>query len=198
VHRTPLIAVLIVSAGIAGPGSAQTLPSGWSSPSPASYRHDASGLTFGSRLARFDLAMPPEVLDRGAASAISYLGASGSKLTVYVSPGGPPAAPADESEFFDAIAGILQMLPAVEAESVGTFALAEDGRENQGRIATFRFKAQDRVMGTTLIVVAARRHILKLRATYAFADEQKTLVHVGEALSRLLGQDIELITRPAR
>lgn len=177
---------------------AQSLPPGWSSPFPASYRHDASGLTFGSRLARFDLAMPPEVLDKDGASAISYLGAAASKLTIYVLPPGRLAPPADESEFFDAIAGILQMLPAVEAESVGTFVLAEDGRETQGRIATFRFKAQERVMGTMLIVVAARRHILKFRATYAFAEEQKTLVHVGEALSELLGQDIELITRPAR
>ena len=192
------IAAFAVALGSVCCAWAQALPPGWSSPSPASYRHDGSGLLFGSRLARFELAMPPEVLDEKGASAISYIGAAASKLTIYVLPIGRQPPPADESEFFSAIAGILQMLPGVEAESVGTFLLAEDDRNNEGRVATFRFKSQDRVMGTTLIVVAARRHILKFRATYPFAEEQKALVHIGESMSGLLGQDIELITRPAR
>lgn len=191
------IAVFACGFALASLAWAQPLPKGWSSPAPASYRHDGSGLVFGSRLARFELAMPPEVLGAGGASAISYLGATASKLTIYVLPPGRPTPPADEREFFDAIAGILQMLPEVEAGSVGTFLLVDDGRENQGRIATFRFKSKERAMGTMLIVVAARRHVLKFRATYPVDDEQKALVHVGESLSELLGQDIELITKPA-
>ncbi len=176
---------------------AQTLPPGWSSPDPVSYRHDASALVFGSRLARFELVMPPEVSGKDGASAINYMGATVSKLTIYILPPDRLPAPADEGEFIGALAGILQVLPQIEAQSVGTFSLAEGGHQNPGRIATFRFKAQDRVMGTLLIVVAARRHVLKFRATYPSADEQKALVHVGESMSELLGQDIELVTKPA-
>lgn len=190
-------AAIFLTLGIVSLARAQALPPGWSSPDKASYRHDASSLVFGSRLARFDLAMPPEVLDAGGASAINYLAPTGSKLTIYVLPPGRFPPPSDEGEFIEAIARIFQFLPDVEARNVGTFLLAEDGRENQGRIATFRFKAQDREMGTMLIVVAARRHILKFRATYAYGDEPKALVHVGESMSELLGQDIELITKPA-
>lgn len=181
---------------VASMARAQGLPPGWSSPFPAGYRHDASGLVFGSRLARFDLAMPPEKLRESGVSAINYLGATGSKLTIYLLPPGRAPAPADENEFLGALAGLLQVLPDARAASVGTFVLAEEGRENHGRIATFRFQSQHRDMGTMLIVVAARRHLLKFRATYAYADEQKALVHVGESISELLGQDIELVTKP--
>lgn len=176
---------------------AQALPPGWSAPDSANYRHDASALVFGSRLARFKLVMPPEVSGKDGASAINYMGATVNKLTIYVLPPDRLPAPADEAEFISALAGILQVLPQVEAQSVGTFSLAEGGHENPGRIATFRFKAQDRAMGTLLIVVAVRRHILKLRATYPSADEQKALVHIGESISELLGQEIELVTKPA-
>jgi hypothetical protein len=181
---------------IATLAAAQALPPGWSSPEPATYRHDGSALVFGNRIARFELVMPPEVSGKDGASAINYMGTAVSKLTIYVLPPDRRPAPADEGEFIDALAGILQVLPQVEAQSVGTFQLAENGRKNQGRIATFRFKAQERVMGTLLIVVAARRHILKFRATYPSADEQKALVHVGESISELLGQEIELVTKP--
>lgn len=153
---------------------------------------------FGSRLARFELVIPPEVSGIDGASALNYMGATVNKLTIYVLPPERLPAPADESEFFAALAGILQMLPQVEAESVGSFLLAEAGRESPGRIATFRFRTQGRLMGTLLIVVSARRHILKFRATYPFPDEQKALVHVGESMSELLGQQIELVTKPAR
>lgn len=190
-------AAIGIALGVATLAWAQALPPGWSSPAPASYRHDASNLVFGTRLARFELAMPPEVSGANGASAVSYMGAAVNKLTIYILPSDRLPAPADEGEFIGAIAGIVQLLPQVEAESVGTFLLAEGGQENLGRIATFRFKAQDRVMGTLLIVVAARRHILKFRATYPSADEQKALVHVGESISELLGEHLELVTRPA-
>jgi hypothetical protein len=192
------VAAVVCTLGVAALAWAQALPAGWSSPDAASYRHDASALVFGNRLARFELVMPPEVAGKDGASAINYMGAAQSKLTIYVLPPDRQPAPADEGEFIGALAGILQVLPQVEAQSVGTFQLAEDGRENPGRIATFRFKAQDRDMGTMLIVVAARRHILKFRATYPSADEQKALVHVGESISELLGQEIELVTKAAK
>ena len=191
------VAAFLVALGLASLAWAQSLPHGWSEIFPAGYRHDASNLVFRSRLARFKLAMPPEVSDAEGASAVSYMGSTVPKLTVYVLPPARLPAPADEGEFFNAIAGMLQMLPQIEPASVGTFALTEDGGVNQGRIATFRFKSQDQVMGTLLIVVAARRHILKFRATYPFADEQKALVHVGESMSELLGQELELVTKPA-
>ena len=192
------LAVLVVALGLVSHAWAQPLPTSWSSRFPASFRHDASGLVFGDKLARFKLAMPPEVSGAEGASAVSYTGSTVNKLTIYVLRPDRLPPPADEGEFFDGLAGILQMIPQIEPASVGTFAVAEDGRENQGRIATFRFNLQDRVMGTMLVVVAARRHILKFRATYPFADEQKALVHVGEAIAELLGQDIELVTKPAQ
>lgn len=184
--------------GLVSFASAQKLPPGWSSSSPESYRHDASTLVFGTKLARFQLAMPPEVFGASGVSAINYMGASASKLTIYVIPPDQLPTPADESEFMSAIAGIYQVLPKVQDGSVGTFLLTEDGRENRGRIATFKFQAQNRAMGTLLVVVAARQHILKFRATYPAAEEQKILVHVGEALSAMLGQDVELVTGPAK
>lgn len=192
------LAALVVAIGIASHAWAQSLPPGWSELFPASYRHDGSSLVFGSKLARFERAMPPEVSGANGASAVSYTGTTVNKLTIYVLPPDRLPAPADEGEFFDAIAGVLQMIPQIEPASVGTFTLAEHGGKNLGRIASFRFKLQDRVMGTMLIVVAARRHILKFRATYPFADEQKALVHVAESMAELLGQDIELVTKPAQ
>lgn len=192
------LSACFVALGLAAHAWAQSLPRGWSEQFPSSYRHDASNLIFRSKLARFDLAMPPEVSDADGASAVSYMGSTVNKLTIYVLPPGRLPQPADEGEFFSALAGILQMLPQSEPGSVGTFALAEEGRENEGRIATFRFDSQGRVLGTLLIVVAARGHILKFRATYPYADEQKALVHVGESMSELLGQDIELVTKSAR
>lgn len=191
-------AALVVALGLISLAAAQSLPLGWSEQFPASYRHDASNLVFGDKLARFELAMPPEVSGADGASAVSYTGSTVDKLTIYVLRPDRLPAPADEGEFFDGLAGIVQMIPQIEPVSVGTFALAENGRENQGRVATFRFTSQDRAMGTMLIVVAARRHILRFRATYPFIDEPKALVHVAEAIAELLGQDIELITKPAQ
>jgi hypothetical protein len=126
------------------------------------------------------------------------MGASASKLTIYLLPRNRVPTPTDEGEFMAGIAGIYQVLPKVQDGSVGTFLLTEDGHENRGRIATFKFQAQNRAMGTLLVVVAARQHILKFRATYPAGDEQKILVHVGEALSEMLGQDVELVTGPAK
>jgi len=190
-------AAILVALALATAVSAQALPPGWSSPYPSAYRHDASNLFFRNMLARFELVMPPEVSGANGASAISYMSPGVGKLTIYVLPPVRLPPPADDGEFLDAVTSIAEMLPNAEHESVGSFRLVEDDRENIGRIATFRFKAQDREMSTLLVVVAARRHILKFRATYPSADEQKALVHVGESLSELLGQDIELITQPA-
>jgi len=193
VYRTLII---VCAFGIVALASAQALPPGWSSPSPSAYRHDASDLLFSNMLARFELVMPPEVFGADGASAISYVSRGVGKLTIYVLPPVRVPPPADEGEFMDAVTGIAQMLPNAEEESIGSFRLVEDDRESIGRIATFRFKSQDRQMSTLLIVVAARRHILKFRATYPSADGPKALVHVGESITALLGQDVELITQP--
>ena len=197
-RRLKRFAAILLALGFASVAGAQSLPRGWSEHFPAGYRHDASNLVFGSKLARFELAMPPEVSDADGASAVSYMGSTVNKLTIYVLPANRLPAPADEGEFFSAIAGILQMLRQIEPASVGTFTLPEEGRENEGRVATFRFESQGQILGTLVIVVGARAHILKLRATYPSADEQKALVHVGESMSELLGQDIELVTKPAQ